>query len=182
MRKHSTKDSSTNSGRGEIAIITNNLSYQYWQAEATTAEAAIKAAGYTSSLNAHDADPAEERQLVEAAISSGVKAIILDPAAATASVASVQKAKDAGIPVFLVNAEIDEQGIAEAQIVSNNAQCAAVVSQAWVDAMGDTGTYVELLGPPTDNNSAVRSEGYAGVISQYPGLIRVGDEVANWNR
>ena len=36
--------------------------------------------------------------------------------------AAVQKAKDAGIPTFLVDREITAEGVAVAQIVSNNYQ------------------------------------------------------------
>ena len=48
--------------------------------------------------------------------------------------------------------------------------------------MGEKGEYVELFVNPTDNNSQVRSDGYAGVISQYPGLVSVQKETANWDR
>jgi erythritol transport system substrate-binding protein len=89
---------------------------------------------------------------------------------------------DAGIPVFLVNAEINQEGLAKAQLVSNNAQGAALGAEQWVSVMGDTGTYVELFGNPADNNAATRSNGYTTVISQYPDLVQVGKEVANWDR
>jgi erythritol transport system substrate-binding protein len=48
--------------------------------------------------------------------------------------------------------------------------------------MGDTGSYVELFGNPADNNAATRSNGYETVISQYPDLVKAGQEVANWDR
>ena len=94
----------------------------------------------------------------------------------------MKKATDAGIPVFLVNAEISEQGIAKAQIVSNNAQGATLGAQAWAEAVGGKGEYVELFGNPTDNNAQVRSDGYAGVLSQFPDLKLVQTETANWDR
>jgi erythritol transport system substrate-binding protein len=48
--------------------------------------------------------------------------------------------------------------------------------------MNYKGTYVELLGKPSDNNAQVRSDGYKSVISQYPDLKQVGKEIANWDR
>ena len=123
-----------------------------------------------------------QNQFIDAAISSKACAIILDPAGADESVGAVQKATDAGVPVFQVNAEISEQGIAKAQIVSNNAQGAALGAQAWVDAMGENGTYVELFGNPTDNNAGIRSTSYHEVIDTYAGLEMVQQETANWDR
>ncbi len=109
-------------------------------------------------------------------------AIILDPANADGSVGAVKKAVDAGIPVFLVNAEINQDGLAKAQLVSNNAQGAAIGAQAWVEASATPAKYVELFGNPADNNAATRSNGYETVLSQYPDLEKVAQEVANWDR
>ena len=139
--------------------------------------------GYETTVNAHGNDPAKQTQFIDAAISAGVKAIILDPAGADESVGAVQKATDAGIPVFLVNAEISAQGIAKAQIVSNNAQGATLGAQTWVAAMGGKGgKYVELFGNPTDNNAKVRADAYHAVIDQIPGFKLLQKETANWDR
>jgi erythritol transport system substrate-binding protein len=48
--------------------------------------------------------------------------------------------------------------------------------------MNEKGTYVELFGAPSDNNAQTRSNGYTTVISQYPDLVKEGQEVANWDR
>ena len=167
---------------GTVAIITVDPSNPYWKAEVDTAVAEATALGYDTTVNAHGNDPDKQNQFIDAAISQGVVAIILDPAGADESVGAVQKATDAGIPVFQVNAEISEQGIALAQIVSNNAQGAALGAEEWVKAMGEEGTYVELFGNPTDNNAGIRSTSYHEVIDQYPGLEMVQQETANWDR
>ncbi len=165
-----------------IAIITVDPSNPYWKAEVDTASAEAKKLGYKTTVNAHLNDQTKQSQFIDAAISAKVSAIVLDPAGAKESVGAVQKATNAGIPVFLVNAEIDQQGIAKSQIVSNNAQGATLGAQEWVKAMGSTGDYVELFGQPTDNNAAVRSNAYHAVISQYPGLKLLQKETANWDR
>ena len=94
----------------------------------------------------------------------------------------VQKAKDAGIPVFLIDREINKTGIAKAQIVSNNAQGAQLSGQAFVEAMKEKGNYVELVGKESDTNAGVRSDGYNDVISQYPDMKLVQKETANWDQ
>ncbi len=169
-------------GSGTIAVITVDPSNPYWKAEVETAQSEAEKLGYETTADAHNNDADKQNQFIDAAISKKVKAIILDPAGADESVGAVQKATDAGIPVFLVNAEISEQGVAKSQIVSNNAQGATIGAQAWVDEVGDAGNYVELLGNPTDNNAQVRSDGYAQIISQYPDLTLVQQETANWDR
>ncbi|TVR37901.1 MAG: ATP-binding cassette domain-containing protein, partial [Nitriliruptor sp.] len=175
-------DSSFQQGSGTVAIISAHPSNPYWQAEIDTAQATAEALGYDTIVDAHENDVEVQGRLVDEAMSKGVVAIILDPAGAEESVGVVQKATDAGIPVFLVNAEISEQGIAKCQVVSNNAQGARLGAQEWAEAMGGEGTYVELLGNPTDNNSRVRSDAYAEVLSRFPDLMKVGEETANWDR
>jgi erythritol transport system substrate-binding protein len=82
----------------------------------------------------------------------------------------------------LVDTAINEEGLAQSQLVSNNAQGAALGAQEWVNRVGTTGEYVELLGRQADNNAATRSNGYASILSQYPDLKLVGSEVANWDQ
>lgn len=177
------KSSDSAAGGGTIAIITVDPANPYWKAEVDTAVATATELGYETTVNAHGNDPAKQTQFIDAAISAGVKAIILDPAGADESVGAVQKATDAGIPVFLVNAEISAQGIAKAQIVSNNAQGATLGAQTWVAAMGGKGgKYVELFGNPTDNNAKVRADAYHAVIDQIPGFKLLQKETANWDR
>jgi erythritol transport system substrate-binding protein len=66
--------------------------------------------------------------------------------------------------------------------VSNNAQGAALGAITWQGLVGDEAKYVEFFGNPSDNNAATRSNGYNTVLSQYPGLEKVAQEVANWDR
>lgn len=169
-------------GGGEIAIITVDPSNPYWSAEVETAEQLAEEMGYSYTTGAHGNDPDEQVRLMETAINNDVDGILLDPAGADESVAIVEQAVDAGIPVSLVNAEIAETGLAEVQVVSNNAQGAQLGAEAWAEAMDYEGTYVELIGELSDNNAPVRSDGYESVLSQYPDLEKVGEEIANWDR
>jgi len=182
----STPASSEPAGEGEagglITIIVNDPANPYWKTEGDVAKAAAEELGYEATVGAHKGDTNTENTLIDTAIANKSVAIILDPANADGSIATVKKADAAGIPVFLVNAEINEAGLAKAQLVSNNAQGAAVGAQEWVKQMGDKGDYVELFGAPSDNNAQTRSNGFTTVISQYPDLVQVGKEVADWDR
>ncbi|MFT4001124.1 MAG: D-ribose ABC transporter substrate-binding protein [Rhizobium sp.] len=167
---------------GQMTIIVNDPSNPYWLTEGNVAKAAAEKLGYTATVGAHKGDTNTESNLIDTAITNKSVAIILDPANADGSVGAVKKAVAAGIPVFLVNAEINQEGLAKAQLVSNNAQGAAIGAQQWVEAVGDKGKYAELFGAPSDNNAATRSNGYETVLTQYPDLQKVAKEVANWDR
>lgn len=168
--------------KGLITIIVNDPANPYWLTEGNVAQATAEEMGYSATVGAHKGDTNTESNLIDTAITNQSVAIVLDPANADGSIGNIQKAVDAGIPVILVNAEINQEGLTIGQLVSNNAQGAAMGAQAWVEAMGEAGNYVELVGAPSDNNAATRSNGYMTVLSQYPDLVSVGQEVANWDR
>ena len=94
----------------------------------------------------HDDDANKQNELFDTAIARKAAAIILDNAGADASIAAVQKAKDAGIPSFLIDREINKTGVAVAQIVSNNYQGATLGAQEFVKLMGEKGKFAELVG------------------------------------
>ncbi len=179
-------DASAGGGGGEagglIAIITPAPENPFFKAEADAAKAEAEALGYDTSVASHDDDPNKQSELIDAAISQGAVAIVLDNAGADASIGPVRKAVEAGIPVFLIDREINETGLASAQIVANNAQGAAAVAEEFVAALDGKGTYIELTGKESDTNAGVRSEAFASVISQYPDLERVAVETANWSQ
>src|SRR3954466_1271746 len=167
---------------GLIAVITPAVDNPFFKAEADAAVAKAKELGYETSAASHDDDPNKQSQLIDTAISRKAKAIILDNAGADASIGAVKKAKNAGIPVFLIDREINATGIAKAQIVSNNAQGAQLGGAEFVKSMGGKGKYVELVGLATDTNAGVRSKGYEDAIKQVPQLKQVAKQNADWDQ
>ena len=165
-----------------IVIITPSHDNPFFAAEAEGAKAKAEELGYTTQVYSHDDDANKQNELIDSAIAAGAAAIILDNAGADASVAAVQKAKDAGIPSFLIDREINATGVAVAQIVSNNYQGATLGAEAFVEAMGEEGNYVELTGKESDTNAGIRSSGYHDVIDQYPDLVMVAQQSANWSQ
>jgi erythritol transport system substrate-binding protein len=175
-------DGSAKKSSNYIAVITPSPDNPFFKAEGDAAKAKAEELGYKVSVASHDDDPNKQSELIDAAISRKAAAIILDNAGADASIGPVQKATDAGIPVFLIDREINKTGVAKAQIVSNNAQGAQLSGQAFVQAMKEKGSYVELVGKESDTNAGVRSEGYNAVISQYPKMKLIQKETANWDQ
>jgi erythritol transport system substrate-binding protein len=168
--------------KGLIVIITPAHDNPFFKAEADSAQAAAEALGYETLVLIHNDDPALQDQHFDLAIAQGAKAIIVDNAGADASIAAVQKAKDAGIPTFLIDREINATGIAAAQIISNNYQGAVLGAEEFVRLMGEEGKYVELTGKESDTNAHIRSQGYHDVLDQYPGLEMVAQQTANWSQ
>lgn len=168
--------------RGIIAIIVPSHDNPFFKAEADGAAAMAKEMGYQPLVLVHDDDANKQSQLFDSAIAAGAKAIILDNAGADASVTAVRRARQAGIPSFLIDREITTTGVAISQIVSNNYQGAQLGAAEFVRLMGEQGAYAELLGKESDTNAMIRSKGYHDIIDQYPALQMVAQQTANWSQ
>lgn len=165
-----------------IVIITPSPDNVFFKAEQDAAKKAAEALGYETLVLSHDDDPTKQSQEFDTAISRKAAAVILDNAGADASETAIQKAKDAGIPSFLIDREINKTGVAVAQIVSNNSQGAALGGQEFATLMGNTGSYAELTGLATDTNAGVRSQGYHSILDQFPGMKMVAQQSAEWDQ
>lgn len=172
----------TGGGSNIIYIITPSHSNPFFKTEAEAAEEKAKELGYEVKSVSHDDDPTKQSQLFDAAIADKAAAIICDNAGADATVEAVQKARENNIPTFLIDREINESGVAISQIVANNYQGAKEVAEVFVEEMGESGKYVELLGKESDTNVGVRSSAFHKVIDQYEGLELVSTQTANWEQ
>ena len=48
--------------------------------------------------------------------------------------------------------------------------------------MGESGEFIELIGKETDTNAGIRSKGYNDVIADYPDMVKVAAQSANWSQ
>ncbi len=169
-------------GKQLVAIITASLDNPFFVTMANSAKAEAEKLGYDTWVVSHNDDANKQNELIDTAIAKKAAAIILDNAGADATIAALQKAKDAGIPAFLVDREINQTGVAVSQIVSNNFQGATLGAEDFVTAMGEKGNYVELTGKESDTNAGVRSQGYHSIIDKYPDMKMVAQQSANWSQ
>ena len=167
---------------GLICVIVPPLNNPFWIAMQDIAAAKAEELGYTTEKLIHDDDANLQYEQYESCIAQGAVAIILDNAGADASVAAIQLAKDAGVPSFLVDREITEEGVAVSQIISNNYQGATILADYFAEIMEESGTFIELTGRDTDTNAHVRSDGYNEVLGEFPDMERVAQQTANWSQ
>ena len=165
-----------------MVIITPGHENPFFRTAAESAEAKARELGYQTRVYVHNDDPNLQSQFFDLAIADRAAAIILDNAGADVTIAAVQRARNAGIPSFLIDREINATGVAVSQIVANNYQGAQQVAEYFVRSMGERGDFIELVGRETDTNAHVRSDAFNDVIGQYPNMRRVARQTANWDQ
>jgi erythritol transport system substrate-binding protein len=165
-----------------IAIFVPSLSNPFFVAEEKFAAEEATKLGYGTMVASHNGNAYTQLNLIKTAIARHVAAIILDNAGADSSISAVKLATKAGVPVFLIDREINAKGIAKAQIVSNNFQGAQLEGTEFAKLMGYKGTFVELTGLPSDTNAKVRSQGVASVLKHFSGMKMVAVQTADWSQ
>ena len=136
--EETTEDTTTEAlpggGSNIIYIITPSHSNPFFKTEADTAAAKAQELGYEVKTVSHDDDPTKQSELFDSAIADKAAAIICDNAGADATVEAVQRARDAGIPTFLIDREINAEGVAISALTTGS--YSAVVALAWSAVLG----------------------------------------------
>ncbi len=166
----------------KIAVIISTLNNPWFVVLGETAKARAVKLGYDATIFDSQNDTAKEAANFENVIASGYKAILFNPTDANGSIASVLKAKAAGIPVFCIDREINSTNAATAQMLSDSYSGCVKLGQYFVKTVGKEGEYAELLGIVGDNNTWNRSKGFHSVVDRYPGLKMVAQQSAEFDR
>ena len=165
-----------------VAVIISTLNNPWFVVLAEAAKQDATRLGYDAVVFDSQNDPAKEAAHFENVIASGYAAVLFNPTDAEGSIANVRRAKQAGIPVFCMDREINATDVAVSQILSDNYSGCVALGQHFVKQVGASGKYVELLGLVGDNNTWNRSKGFHSVVDRYPGLKMVAQQSADFDR
>jgi len=165
-----------------MAVIVSTLNNPWFVVLAETGATHARDLGYEAHIFDSQNNTALETDHFENVIASGFHAILFNPTDANGSIANVAKAKAAGIPVFCMDREVNSNDVAVSQILSDNYSGCVALGKYFVGKLNKQGKYVELLGLVGDNNTWNRSRGFHSVVDNYPGLVMVAQQSADFDR
>jgi ABC-type sugar transport system substrate-binding protein len=166
----------------KIAVIVSTLNNPWFVVLAETAAAKARTLGYETKIFDSQNNTALEADHFENAITGGFNAVLFNPTDADGSIINVAKAKEAGIPVFCMDREVNSTEVATSQILSDSYSGCIAMGKYFVQKMSKKGKYVEILGIVGDNNTWARSKGFHSVVDNYPGLKMVAQQSADFDR
>ena len=169
-------------GPRKMAVVVSTLNNPWFVFLAETAAAKAKSLGYEARIFDSQNNTALERDHFENIIVAGYDAILFNSTDADGSVANVMQAKEAGIPVFCMDREINSLTAATAQILSDSYSGAVALGRHFTRTLQREGKYVEILGLVGDNNTWARSRGFHSVVDNYPGFRMVAQQSADFDR
>ncbi|MCP4165810.1 MAG: substrate-binding domain-containing protein [Chloroflexi bacterium] len=165
-----------------IGLSLSTLNNPFFVTLKDGAEAAAGATGIELVVVDAQDDPAKEATNIEDLIQKGVSALLLNPTDADAIVPSIQKANQAGIPVFTI-----DRGAAAGDIVSHiasdNVAGGSMAGKFLCELLGGAGTAVELEGIAGTSAARDRGQGFNDYMSaECSGVEIVARQTANFNR
>ncbi len=169
-------------GKPKIAIVISTLNNPWFVVLAEAAQQRAQELGYESTVFNSQNDTAAETSHFENIIAAGYGAILFNPTDADGSIANVRRAKEAGIPVFCIDREINANDAATSQILSDSYSGCVALGEYFVATVGEKGPYVELLGLTGDNNTYNRSKGFHSVVDRFEGLKMIAQQPADFDR
>jgi D-xylose transport system substrate-binding protein len=165
----SSSTSSSSGGGGKIALLLpESKTARYETQDRPLFEAKVKALCSSCSIvysNA-DQDASKQQQQAEAALTQGVKVMVLDPVDGAAAAAIVTQANAKKVPVIsydrlLLNSSPDYY------VEFNSPSVGKIQGQALVDKLkqdNKSGSIIMINGAPTDNNAKLFKQGAHSII------------------
>src|SRR5437867_2200977 len=119
-----------------VAVVISTLNNPWFVVLGDTAKARAIELGYDATIFDSQNDTAKEAANFESLLAAGYKAILFNPTDANGSIVNVKKAKDAGVPVFCIDREINATNVATAQMLSDNYSGCVALGQYFVKTVG----------------------------------------------
>ncbi|WP_195984503.1 ABC transporter substrate-binding protein [Clostridium sp. D33t1_170424_F3] len=161
----------------KIALVTKMVDSTYWQTVKKSADAEAQKLGNVEVTHLGpptEADIDKQVQIVETCISDQYDGIILAACDKDALIEPVKKAKDAGIPVVMIDSGISED-VYDAFLATNNVQAGAECAKLMAELIGGSGD-VAIVNFAAGTQTAVdREKGFTDEIkNNHPDINIVG--------
>lgn len=166
----------------KIAVVISTLNNPWFVVLGESAAARARELGYEAQIFDSQNNSAKEAEHFDNIIAMGYDAILFNPTDADGSVQNVKRAKEAGIPTFCMDREINSRDAATTQLLSDSFTGCVKLGQYFVRQMNKKGNYVEILGLVGDNNTWNRSKGFHSVVDEFPDLKMVAQQSADFDR
>ncbi|MFG6685119.1 D-ribose ABC transporter substrate-binding protein [Mariniflexile sp. HNIBRBA6329] len=166
----------------KIAVVISTLNNPWFIVLGESAAQRARELGYEATIFDSQNNTSKEAEHFENLIAAGYSAVLFNPTDSEGSVSNVKRAKQAGVPTFCMDREVNSLDAATSQIISDSFSGCVELGEYFVRQLNKKGKYVELLGLVGDNNTWNRSKGFHSVVDHFPDLKMVAQQSADFDR
>jgi ribose transport system substrate-binding protein len=154
--------------KGTIGFSALTLTNPFFKVIADTMKAEAEKHGYDLIVVSGERDVKKQADQVNEFIVKGVVAIVLNPCDSRSIGPAIQKANEAGIPVFTNDIKYDgDVGEVVCHVATDNYQGGKLAGEAMVKLLGDSGGKVAILHFPQAESCQLRVKGFHEVVDAH---------------
>ena len=173
-----------------VALVLKTLNHPLFVDMRRGAQEAADRLGVTLQVQAADReiDVEKQMQIVENLIQTGIKALAITPSGSREIVSALVKAKNAGIPIIVVDTRVDPKAAADAGVEpksfvgSDNYDGGRIAGDYVVKVTNGKARVAILEGIPGHETGDSRLRGFRDAVTGQPGITIVASQPANWER
>lgn len=176
--------------RRNVALVLKTLNHPFFVDMRRGAQEAADRLGVQLQVQAaeREIDVEKQMQIVENLIQTGVDALCITPSGSREIVSALVKARDAKIPIIVVDTRVDAKAAADAGVHpetfvgSDNYAGGRLAGEYVVTATGGKARVGILEGIPGHETGDSRLRGFREAVAASPGITIVASQPANWER
>src|SRR5215204_5286990 len=173
-----------------VALVLKTLNHPFFVDMRRGAQEAADRLGVTLQVQAaeREIDVEKQMQIVENMIQTGIQALVIAPSGSREIVSALVKARDAKVPVIIVDTRLDDKAAAaagvhaETFVGSDNYEGGRLAGAHMVTATGGKAHVAILEGIPGHETGDSRLRGFRDAVKDAPGITVVASQPANWER
>ncbi|MGH9175059.1 MAG: sugar ABC transporter substrate-binding protein, partial [Vicinamibacterales bacterium] len=176
--------------RRSVALVLKTLNHPFFVDMRRGAQEAADRLGVQLQVQAaeREIDVEKQMQIVENLIQTGIGVLCITPSGSREIVSALVKARDAQVPIIVVDTRVDAQAAADAGVTtetfvgSDNYAGGRLAGEYVVRATGGTARVGILEGIPGHETGDSRLRGFREAVAGTPGITIVASQPANWER
>jgi ribose transport system substrate-binding protein len=180
----------TESEKPRVALVLKTLNHPFFVDMRRGAQEAADRLGIDLRVQAaeREIDVDKQMQIVENLLQTGIKVLAITPSGSREIVSALVKARDAKVPIVIVDTRLDAKAAADAGlptetfIGSDNYEGGKLAGEYVVKATGGKGRVGILEGIPGHETGDSRLRGFRDAVKNAPGITIVASQPANWER
>src|SRR3989454_10533536 len=182
--------STGSAGKPTVALVLKTLNHPFFVDMRRGAQEAADRLGVTLQVQAaeREIDVEKQMQIVENMIQTGIQALCITPSGSREIVSALVKAKDAKVPIIVVDTRVDAKAAADAGVRtetfvgSDNYEGGRLAGDYLVKVTGGKAHVGILEGIPGHETGDSRLRGFRDAVKSAPGITIVASQPANWAR
>jgi ribose transport system substrate-binding protein len=180
----------TSTSKPKVALVLKTLNHPFFVDMRRGAQEAADRLGVTLQVQAaeREIDVEKQMQIVENMIQTGIQALCITPSGSREIVSALVKARDAKVPIIVVDTRVDAKAAADAGVRtetfvgSDNYAGGKLAGEYLVKASEGKARVAILEGIPGHETGDSRLRGFRDAVKATPGISIVASQPANWER